>query len=92
MSDGILRVSAHLPLAQAEEARARALEVAPGGFEEAEAEGEITLCLYVEAAAVASVLNLAGRTGGVRSTALFAPAASGSGRRGNTPTPASRLS
>ena len=56
MSAGILRVSAHLPLAQAEEARARALEVAPVGFEEAEADGEFTLCLYVEAAAVARVL------------------------------------
>jgi ribosomal protein L11 methyltransferase len=48
MSGDLVRVSATAPLEQAEELRALALELAPGGFEEAESGGVLTVSLYVE--------------------------------------------
>lgn len=52
---GFVRVSVRVPLLQAEEARAVALDFAPGGFEESEDEDTFTLALYVEENAVASI-------------------------------------
>jgi ribosomal protein L11 methyltransferase len=48
MSGELVRVSVLVPLAQAEEARAQALELAPGGFEETETPEALTVSLYVE--------------------------------------------
>jgi ribosomal protein L11 methyltransferase len=48
MSNGLVRVSTRAPLARAEEARALALELAPGGFEETETADDIALALYVD--------------------------------------------
>ncbi len=44
-----------MPLAQAEEARAIALALVPGGFEELEDGDSLTLALYVDESAVASI-------------------------------------
>jgi ribosomal protein L11 methyltransferase len=57
MSGSLVRVSAAAPLAQAEELRALALELAPGGFEETEAAGTLTVSLYVEEGAAPRVLE-----------------------------------
>jgi ribosomal protein L11 methyltransferase len=51
----LIRVSAVVPLARAEEARAAALDLAPSGFEEAEADDLLTLSFYVERAGVAAI-------------------------------------
>jgi len=48
MSDHLVRVSTHAPLERAEEVRALALELAPGGFEEAETADALILSLYVQ--------------------------------------------
>jgi len=48
MSGRLVRVSAQVPLAHAEEVRALALELAPGGFEETETADTLTVSLYVE--------------------------------------------
>ncbi len=53
----LVRVSARVPLAQAEAARARALELAPGGFEEAETLDSLMLVLYVDDDAAAAVVT-----------------------------------
>src|SRR4051812_30993995 len=47
MSDRLNRISASAPLERAEELRALALELAPGGFEEAETAGTLVVSLYV---------------------------------------------
>jgi ribosomal protein L11 methyltransferase len=52
MTGAFVRVSARVPLAQAEEARAAAIELAPGGFEELEAGASLVLRLYVDESAV----------------------------------------
>src|SRR5262249_46945769 len=46
----LIRAAIRVPLAQAEEARARFLELAPDGFEEAEAGEEVELAAYGDAA------------------------------------------
>jgi len=56
MSGSVIRVSARAPLARAEEARALALELAPGGFEESETVDTLTVSLYVDESAVDRVL------------------------------------
>jgi len=48
----IVRVSVRVPLVQAEEARAVALDLSPGGFEESEADEIFALALYVDESAV----------------------------------------
>ena len=48
MSGGLVRISASVPLAQAEELLALAVELAPGGFEESESDDALTVSLYVE--------------------------------------------
>jgi ribosomal protein L11 methyltransferase len=57
MTPSLVRVSASAPLEQAEELRALALELAPGGFEEAETVGALTVSLYVEEGAAGRVLE-----------------------------------
>ena len=57
MSGSLVRISAHAPLAHAEELRALALELAPCGFEETETAGMLTVSLYVEKAAAGRVLE-----------------------------------
>lgn len=52
MTLGLVCVSAHVPLGRAEEARALALDLAPGGFEESEDDEALTLVLYVDESAV----------------------------------------
>ena len=52
MTERFVRVSVHVPLAQAEEARGVALDLAPGGFEESESGDTFTLALYVDETAV----------------------------------------
>jgi len=47
MTDQLLRVTVRAPLGRAEEARAAALELAPGGFEESQDGAAIRLALYV---------------------------------------------
>ena len=47
MSEGLLRIAVGIPATRAEEARARALELAPGGFEESESPGRLMLVFYV---------------------------------------------
>ena len=100
MTGQFVRVSARVPLAQAEEARAAALELAPGGFEESETGDDARPRLYVDESAVEAIraafadvevtpVEPAGRTPGARSTGPPARAGSGSGRRGSSPTPAS---
>lgn len=55
MTGQFVRVSVRVPLEQAEEARAAAIELAPGGFEESEREGTLTLGLYVDESAVEAI-------------------------------------
>jgi ribosomal protein L11 methyltransferase len=52
MTAGFVRVSVRVPLAEAEEARAAALDLVPGGFEESEGDDTFTLALYVDESAV----------------------------------------
>jgi len=52
MTDRFVRVAVRVPLAGAEEARAVALELVPGGFEELEEDDSFTLALYVEESSV----------------------------------------
>ena len=47
---GLRRVAVRVPLAEAEEARAAFLELAPGGFEEIEQSDALELALYTDAA------------------------------------------
>jgi ribosomal protein L11 methyltransferase len=47
MTGRLVRVVARVPLDRAEEARASALELVPGGFEESQRDGVLTLGLYV---------------------------------------------
>jgi ribosomal protein L11 methyltransferase len=51
----VVRVSARVPLNEAEEARARALDLVPGGFEESEDDGTFILVLYVDESAVEGI-------------------------------------
>ena len=88
----LIRAAIRVPLEQAEEARARFVELAPDGFEEAERGGEVELAAYGEAAARVLAAfpgrgsharsRRAGRIAGASSTARFASARSGSARRG----------
>ena len=55
MTSGLVRVSVSVPLALAEEARAAALDLAPGGFEELEGGDGFGLVLYVDESAVDSI-------------------------------------
>ena len=55
MTGEFVRVSARVPLAQAEEARAAAIELAPGGFEESESGDTLVLGLYVDESAVEAI-------------------------------------
>jgi len=55
MTDRFVRVSVHVPLAHSEEARAVALDLVPGGFEESESGETFTLALYVGESAVESI-------------------------------------
>jgi ribosomal protein L11 methyltransferase len=55
MTARCVRVEARVPLAQAEEARAAAIELAPGGFEESENDATLTLRLYVDESAVEAI-------------------------------------
>jgi ribosomal protein L11 methyltransferase len=57
MSGSLVRVSASVPSEQAEELRALALELAPGGFEERETAGTLTVLLYVEEGAANRMLE-----------------------------------
>jgi len=50
-----VRASARVPIEQAEEARAAAIDLAPGGFEESETDETFTLRLYVDASAVEAI-------------------------------------
>ena len=55
MTGQFVRVSVRVPLAQAEEARAAAIELAPGGFEESETGETLVLGLYVDESAVEAI-------------------------------------
>lgn len=55
MTDRFVRVSARVPLVQAEGARALALDLVPVGFEESEDSETLTLVLYVDESAVESI-------------------------------------
>jgi len=55
MTAGIVRVSVRVPVATAEEARALALDLAPGGFEESDDGELLTLSLYADESEVASI-------------------------------------
>ena len=55
MTDKFVRVSVRVPPLQAEEARAVALELVPGGFEELETDDTFALVLYVDESAVGSI-------------------------------------
>ncbi len=55
MTGQFVRVSVRVPLALAEEARAAAIELAPGGFEESETGETLTLGLYVDESAVEAI-------------------------------------
>jgi ribosomal protein L11 methyltransferase len=55
MTGEFIRVAARVPLDQAEEARAIALDLVPGGFEESEDSETLTLVLYVAESAVESI-------------------------------------
>jgi len=55
MTDRVVRASVRVPLERAEEARALALELSPGGFEESDDDRKLTLSLYVDASTVASI-------------------------------------
>ncbi len=58
MTGNVVRVSARVPLAQAEEARATALGLVPGGFEESEDGDSFALALYVDESVVASIQSV----------------------------------
>ncbi|MGZ8688737.1 MAG: 50S ribosomal protein L11 methyltransferase [Gaiellaceae bacterium] len=58
MTDQFVRVTVRAPLDRAEEARAAALELAPGGYEESENGVAITLTLYVEAHRVDAIRSV----------------------------------
>jgi ribosomal protein L11 methyltransferase len=55
MTDRFFRVSVRVALEHAEEARALALDLAPGGFEESEDATTLTLSLYVDNSVVRSI-------------------------------------
>lgn len=55
MTGRLIRVAARVPLDQAELARAVALDLVPGGFEESEDSETLTLVLYVDESAVESI-------------------------------------
>jgi len=55
MTDGFVRVSVRVPFERGEEARALALDLSPGGFEESEDRKTLTLSLYVDESAVPSI-------------------------------------
>jgi ribosomal protein L11 methyltransferase len=55
MTDRFVRVAVSVPLLQAEEARAVALDLVPGGFEESETGDMFTLTMYVDESAVESI-------------------------------------
>jgi len=55
MTDRFVRVSVRVSLKQGEEARAVALDLVPGGFEESEDGETLTLALYVDESAVESI-------------------------------------
>lgn len=55
MTGPFVRVSARVPLARAEEARAVAIELAPGGFEESESEDTLTVAFYVDDSAIEAI-------------------------------------
>ncbi len=55
MTGRFVRVSVRVPVEQAEEARAAAIDLAPGGFEESEAGETFTLRLYVDESAVGAI-------------------------------------
>ena len=55
MTDRVVRVTTRVPLAEAEEARAAALELLPGGFEELEVDGAFALALYVDESDVEAI-------------------------------------
>jgi ribosomal protein L11 methyltransferase len=57
LSGGLVRVSASVPLERAEELRALAVELAPGGFEESESADSLTVSLYVEEDSVGRLLE-----------------------------------
>ena len=54
MTGGFVRVSARLPLGAGGGGARRALELAPGGFEESETGGTLILGLYVDEGAIAA--------------------------------------
>jgi ribosomal protein L11 methyltransferase len=56
MSGALNRISASAPLVRAEELRALAIDLAPGGFEEAETDGTLVVSLYVADDGVERVL------------------------------------
>lgn len=51
----VVRASVRVPIAAAEDARAAALELVPGGFEESEEADLLTLILYVDALCIESI-------------------------------------
>jgi len=55
MSGGFVRIATAVPRETVEEARARALELAPGGFEEQDRGEVVTLVFYVEEKHVAAI-------------------------------------
>ena len=55
MTDRVVRVTTRVPLAEAEEARAAALDLLPGGFEELEVDGAFVLALYVDESDVEAI-------------------------------------
>ena len=55
MTDALLRVAVRVPIEQAEEARARALELAPAGFEESDAGRELVLVFYASPSAADAI-------------------------------------
>jgi ribosomal protein L11 methyltransferase len=57
MSDRVVRVAVTSAIERGEELRARALELAPGGFEESEADGRLTLFLYATAESAAAIAD-----------------------------------
>ena len=55
MTGAVVRVTVRMPLEQAEEAWALALDLSPGGFEESEDATTLTLSLYVDESVVPSI-------------------------------------
>ena len=56
MTGELLRIAVRVPAHDAERARARLLEVAPDGFEEVEAGGDVELSIYAERSRAAALL------------------------------------